>query len=216
MLDLLSEPACVSCGQQAEGDLCAECAAALRLPPKRLDVRGSILRSATSLGDYGGVVGALVRAAKFQQNPIALRLLLELVESHSQRLPHDVDQIVPVPTTIWRWMWRGAHLPEEMAHRLAARSAAPVHRALRRRWGPAQSGMAREAREENARLSFELLRPPQGRVLLVDDVVTSGASAQAAAAELLGAGARSVDVLVLASSGHPRALSRFSPRVGVS
>lgn len=200
VLDLLLPCRCVACEALCLGPgsrvWCARCAQGLPpwLWPRRALPEG--LRSAWTLGPYDGPVGAAVRRAKYGADRLALAELGErLAQAAAGRLPR-VDAVVPVPQRRWSTLTRGLWPTALLAAPVAQALAVPALHALRRRGGRAQAGLDHAARLENVRVAFEA----QGtgvpaRVLLVDDVMTTGATAQACAEELLCAGAREVHLL---------------------
>jgi ComF family protein len=118
-------------------------------------------------------------------------------------LPRDTsfDAVVPMPMH-WRRRWeRGFNQADLLASEVARRLALPVARALARRKATApQAGMSRLQRRRNVAGAFHVRRAGEisgRRLLLVDDVLTTGATAAAASAELKRAGARSVTVLTV-------------------
>ena len=112
-----------------------------------------------------------------------------------------VDALVPVPLH-WRRRWaRGFNQAEIIADQLGRALALPVRAdwLRRRRPTPPQQGLDARARAVNLRGAFELRGSPAGlRVALVDDVVTTGATATELSRLLLAAGAASVQVWCLA------------------
>jgi ComF family protein len=112
------------------------------------------------------------------------------------------DAVVPVPLH-WRRRWtRGFNQSELLAQAIARRCGAPVVNALtRRRATSAQAGLTHAARRQNVAHAFQA-RPSRRiegkRVLLIDDVMTTGATAAACARALRRAGAQSVTLLALA------------------
>lgn len=106
--------------------------------------------------------------------------------------------VVPVPTTRRRERERGYNQAALLADRVAARFDAPrVDALLRPGEAASQTDLAPAARRENVREAFTanpvVIEVVSGRhVLLIDDVLTTGATAGAAAVVLSGAGARSV------------------------
>jgi predicted amidophosphoribosyltransferase len=111
----------------------------------------------------------------------------------------EVHAIAFVPAERDRTLWRGANTAEALARALAARWDLPLLDALARSGrAPRQRGLSRVARRANVRGSFVSRRPVPPRLVLVDDVYTTGATAAAAATELRRAGARSVDVVTFA------------------
>jgi len=111
----------------------------------------------------------------------------------------SADVVCFVPGDRERGRDRG-HVPAaRLAEALAARWSIPCARLLARS-GPSkrQAGLPRAERRANVRGLFAAPHPVHGRVALVDDVYTTGATASACASELRRAGARSVEVVCLA------------------
>jgi predicted amidophosphoribosyltransferase len=109
------------------------------------------------------------------------------------------DAVAFVPPDRERRLKRGDHAAEALARELAARWELPVEPLLvRTRSGPRQRGLDHVARRRNVRGAFGAARPVSGRVLLVDDVYTTGATVNAAASALRRAGARRVEVATFA------------------
>ncbi|MCS7026669.1 MAG: ComF family protein [Bryobacteraceae bacterium] len=113
-----------------------------------------------------------------------------------------IDVIVPVPMHWWRAWRRGFNQAELLAKEVSRRAGVRMCRAVRRkRWTPPQAGLSNRARRQNVSGLFEVTKPAEIRglhVLLVDDVLTTGATASACASALKRAGARAVSVLTLA------------------
>jgi ComF family protein len=111
--------------------------------------------------------------------------------------PH-VEAVVPVPADRDRLLWRGHHPAEALADGLAAAWGVPLHRALARTGAaPRQRGLHQAERRRNVRRAFRAA-PAHGRLALVDDVYTTGATVSAAASALRRAGAREVSVVTFA------------------
>jgi ComF family protein len=146
---------------------------------------------------YDGTARRLLAAWKERGLRRLDPLLADLV-ADAVPLP-DGDVITYVPGELDRILWRGSNTAEALARELAARWDVPLVRALvRTRRVDRQRGLDRARRRTNVRGAFRAATPAAPRVILVDDVYTTGATVGAAAAELRRAGARSVDVVTLA------------------
>ena len=113
--------------------------------------------------------------------------------------PSDVAAVTFVPPARDRSLKRGHHPAERLARELAERWQLPLVASLRRT-GPAtrQRGASLAERRGNVRGAFVARAPSPPRIALVDDVYTSGATANAAASALRKAGAREVHVVTFA------------------
>ena len=113
----------------------------------------------------------------------------------------EADALVPVPLHPVRLFRRRYNQSALLALAIGRTARVPVlPDALQRvRNTPVQGSRSRAARLDNVRGAFRVCRPVQDRrVVLVDDVMTTGATVEACAAVLLRAGAAHVDVLTLA------------------
>lgn len=154
---------------------------------------------------YEGLAKQLILQIKMARLAAAIPLLAQLVlERLSQEaFLVEISIIVPVPSSLWAWMRRGFNQAEELARELARPLKRPLHpRALKRRLASdSQTRVSRETRWKNAEGSYYAgrTRRLQGKkVLLVDDVVTTGATASACARVLRRAGAAAVYVASVA------------------
>jgi len=145
---------------------------------------------------YDDRVRALVAAWKEQ----GLRELAALAADLVEELDHaDAQALAWVPPDRDRALWRGHHPAERLARDLAERWNLPALDLLRRpRSGRRQRGSSLADRRRNVRGAFEARTKAPRRILLIDDVYTSGATANAAASALRKAGARRVDVVAFA------------------
>lgn len=215
----LFPPRCLVCDEAGDAhlDLCAAChedlpdlrsacpACALPLGLADAGTRcGQCMGSTTSLTEvraaflYQWPVDALLRRFKFQADLAAGRLLSQLMAARLEERS-AAGLIVPVPLHAKRIRERGYDQAAELARPLARALGHPFRRLLRRRIATLpQSELDAEARRRNVRAAFECVAPAPDYVVLVDDVMTTGATLRAAAWALRRAGASRVDAWVCA------------------
>lgn len=115
----------------------------------------------------------------------------------------SIDLLLPVPLHIKRLRQRGFNQAQLVNKKWAAREGIPLDGFIlsRNRWTEPQTSLARAERRRNVRGAFSLRNPDKAkgqRILVVDDVFTTGATVNECARVLMKAGARWVDVLTLA------------------
>ncbi|CAB4242865.1 ComF family protein [Methylacidimicrobium sp. AP8] len=155
---------------------------------------------------YGGAVQEAILGLKYRKQIDRLPWLSDLLEigfrTYAATLPWDA--LVPVPLHPVRERSRGFNQAEELARLLGKRQGIPVRNALRRvRPTPPQAGLPSPRREHNLSGAFQPKRnfDPAGKnLLLIDDVITTGATVRESAARLRENGARTVCVLAVARS----------------
>ncbi len=184
------ESSCRRCGKACSEPLCAFC----RVHPPAYD-------AAASWTVYAGAARALLHLYKYGRvlpagDWFAARLAPLLEAAHA-------GMLVPVPLGRARLRERGFNQSEILARRLARVAALPCDPTVlvRRRETWSQSGLSREERERNVADAFRCPEPRRvagRRILLLDDVLTTGATAQACARTLKSAGAAAVHVLTIA------------------
>ena len=165
-----------------------------------------------ALWHYGFPVDALITRFKHNRQWPMGRLLAELLghglrHRFDQGLPRP-DRLLPVPMARGRLRQRGFNQAAMLACWLSVHLRIPCdeHLLLRPRETPAQQVLGAKARQRNLQEAFALAHDKglDGlHLALVDDVVTTGATAQALASLLRRAGARRVDVYCLARTAKP-------------
>ena len=150
---------------------------------------------------YEGDVRRIVHAFKFGGQSALAASLGEVLTGVWEEHGFDVDAIVPVPLTAMRRRTRGFNQALLLAREVSRASSVAVDEVLRRRrGGPPQAGSASAVeRRRNVEGAFEAGRLVAGkRLLLIDDVITTGATLDACARALIDAGASEVSALTLA------------------
>lgn len=183
MLDLLLPKVCASCDRPARDRLCEPCG---RAEAAVLHDPAPGVRWALALADYDGGHAAAVRAAKYRPDRGLAVWLGGWVAAQGAAVAVGFDWIVPVPSPWTRRALRGFSCAAIFARAVSERSGVPVAQALSLSPGARQAAQSRVGRRSNLRGRVRSVRPAPGRVLLVDDVLTTGATLGASARELLG------------------------------
>ena len=193
--------ACERCALPSAGPLCRACASVA--PP---------VWGAASVATYEGVARRLVHALKFRGHDTLVAPSGALMAAAARERGFDdrLDAVVPIPSTVRRNRERGYDPGALLAEEVARRLGRPLRALLSRvREAPPQSRVPAAERPRNVRGAFASSPRARGlRLLLVDDVMTTGATAFEAARTLRAAEASSVALLVLArtpeaGTSHP-------------
>jgi ComF family protein len=232
-LDLALPPLCPSCREPlGDGvGLCAACWSKLSFiePPycARLGIpflydAGPGLLSMEAIADppaydraraavrYDDVARALVVSYKYTDRMDLAPLMGRWMARAGRELLTDADALIPVPLH-WRRLWaRRFNQSATLAGAIAQGSGVPVlHSALKRVRATAQQvGLSKAERADNVQGAFRVPAEEKAnvagrRLVLIDDVLTSGATVDTCARALLRAGAAHVDVLVFARVVSP-------------
>ena len=202
-IEPLLPPLCRLCGTPLGAattveDRCGHCQAT----PPAFDSARAITRYRADK-DGASPVATLLRRHKYGLDQSLGRALAEFLDAAPALDPESYDVVIPVPLHRSRLRWRGFNQAALLGEALARRLNCPLDVAslARLRSTPAQTTRDRAQRARNVRRAFGVSRPARvagRRVLLVDDVMTTGATADECARVLRAAGARRIDVLTLA------------------
>ena len=226
-LDIALPTLCVACREPVAGDgVCATCWARLSFiaPPfcPRLGIPfiydpGPGMLSMEAIADppayararaavrYDDVARTLVHALKYQDRTDLAPAMGRWMARAGRELLQEADVLVPVPLH-WKRGWsRRYNQSGALARVIGRQTGVKLSSEALRRVRPTQQqiGLSRKERASNVQGAFKVAADRQSlihgrRVVLIDDVLTSGATADACARALLRAKAASVDVLVFA------------------
>jgi ComF family protein len=204
-LDLIFPPCCEGCGRVGYR-WCNRCADDLLNLPLLNESPGAVkpLQAIAATGIHEGKLQQAVHALKYNglkeiADPLATRMIAQL-----QRLNWSFDLIVPVPLHTDRQQFRGYNQSQLLAHAIGAQLVIPceVTAMTRMRNTRAQVGLNRAERRINMQKAFQgnpaLLTGK--KVLLVDDVYTTGATLGACAQSALQAGTLAVYALTVTAA----------------
>jgi predicted amidophosphoribosyltransferase len=194
----LAAPGCARCGDPG-GGAGATCEDCLHRPPAYARLRGALA--------YGGAARDLLLAFKHGRDWALARPLGTLAAATALRegLLEGCEIVVPVAAWPARLVSRGYSPPALLARVVARRAGVPWDPAcLVRVRPPGEAHASRDARWRQVRGAFAVRHPERvagRRVLVVDDVAATGATADDVARALRQAGAAAVDVVAVARSG---------------
>lgn len=226
--DLVLPPTCLACRKPvgAAGGLCPACWTGMgfierpyceKLGTPFVSDMGAGILSPEAIADppaydraraaarFGEVARELVHLLKYGDRLDLAPSLGGWMKRAGRELLDDADALLPVPLH-WSRLWRRRfNQSAVLAQTIAKMSGVPVMDdvLLRTRATPPQVGLARKARAENVQGAFAVAPGARSRIkgkklIVIDDVLTSGATADACARALRRAGASRIDMLVLA------------------
>jgi len=198
-------PTCEADLPQLRGPRCRRCGERLSDPSLDVCLRcGTTVRAVDrfeALGPYNGTWGELVRLLKFEKEPAVGRFLAARMAAHlmASSIAGSFDLITFIPMSPADQRARGFNQAELLARGIGRRLRRPVHRTLKKvRRTPPQSRLAARERRANLQGAFRLVRYGAERVLLIDDIGTTGSTAEECARALKQGGYASVVVLTVA------------------
>jgi ComF family protein len=202
-LDFLTAPMCTCCGlpfaySSGEEALCGACA---QTPPPFDRARAALVYNSGSAG--------LVLALKHGDRTGLARIMAGMMARAAAPMLEERPILVPVPLHVRRLRERRFNQAALLARMLARSMNLPVFTTAlaRLRDTPMSRGMSRRQRAQNVRGAIRVRSGAEARIkgahiLLVDDVMTTGATAEACARALRRAGARRIDIVTFARVTH--------------
>ena len=183
----LEPPFCIKCGEPApaiEG-LCGLC------------IKGEhIFDFARSALLFTQTLREIIHHLKYSDRVSLAKPLGEILKQCLHREAFAGEFIIPVPLHRSRQRERGFNQAELIANQLGLPVAPGILK--RRKNTPSQTGLSRNERKRNLASAFEVTREVKGRVIVVDDVYTTGSTMNEIARTLKRAGAERVEVLTVA------------------
>lgn len=202
LLGLLFPDRCAGCG--TVGTLfCPTCHTALRTNTAYPHA-STLIEAQIAVYIFEGTLREAIHHFKYKPMRRMADPLGALLATYATAHPIPADAVVPVPLHPHRLRERGFNQSELLAQPVAGAYSLPLLATglARRRDTAHQMKLDAKTRQENVRGAFvwQHPTPPPPRVLLIDDVLTTGATVRACAEALRAAGTREVRVLALATS----------------
>ncbi len=207
ILDFVFPPRCAACRSRG-ALLCASCCAACRPVPDTANqdqhrrLASPFLASTAGAYIFEGPVREAIHLLKYHRRVRIAVPLGDLLARYLAANPLVVDAIVPVPLHPDRLQMRGYNQAALLGRRLAQQIDVPLldRQVVRVRHTAQQADLNRVERRANVHAAFawQSERRPPPRILVLDDVLTTGATVAAVAQALHAAGAQTVHALALA------------------
>jgi len=193
--------ACKAQVQRYTEPWCARCGTPVSFGRCRCDELPAEIAQFRAVGPYDGWLRAAILALKYGEETARARPLAELIAPLLNTL-EPWDWLVPVPLHAKRQRDRGFNQSELLASEMALDKGKIVTALIRRtRSTPHQVGLNAAARRVNVKGAFAVVDPSvvvQKRIVLIDDVMTTGSTLQQCAVVLLNSGAAQVSAVTLA------------------
>lgn len=202
-LTFITDPYCKCCGNPFEisqtDDDETTCVVCLKTPPTYDQARAALV--------YNDNSRRLIVPFKHSDRTSILPILVKMLKQSGNNILQEADLYIPVPLHWQRLLKRRYNQAALLCTELGKTYDKPVlTNTLRRvKSTPPQAGLSRKQRQKNVRTAFHVKHPEtiSGKhVLLIDDVITTGATVEACAKALKKAGAKRVSVLTVARVNH--------------
>jgi ComF family protein len=205
ILDILAPRSCVFCGVASEADeknICNACYADLPWNEPAISSRPGIFECSAAMLRYSYPVDVAIKKFKFGRKLYYGPAFAEVLCAANSFLPKDIDAVLPVPLHWRRKAFRGFNQAMELAMPVARMLGVPIVRGVqRKRATPFQSGLDARERSRNLRRAFSVSGViPHTHVLIIDDVVTTGATTIQLARALRKSYVKNISVLAIAKA----------------
>ena len=203
-IEWLGDGGCVTCGLPLEGTDVETCAACLARPPRIARTRAAVA--------YGDISRTLALRLKYSRKVAIAKTMARYMRPFAEALPENA-LLIPVPLHRSRLWFRGFNQAVLVASELSSLVGVPLERNLLRRVKRTVplKGLGPRQRKEQVRGAFQVGDPRavDGRVaVLIDDVLTTGSTAEACAKALTKAGASRVELICWARVVRPTQFMR--------
>ena len=215
LVNLIFPPVCALCDTRlstAESQLCQRCLSRLEPinhPHEKFSITGDIhIRTAWALFAFTPDLQSLIHQLKYQGRRKQILRILNYHRAYIQdTLTPAYDAIVPIPLHPLKLRERGYNQVDDMAKWVGQLKACPVQTSWVRRirHTSTQTKLNAQERQTNMASAFEVYKTAGlegAHILLVDDVLTTGATSNEVARILVQNGARQVDLLTLSTPPH--------------
>jgi ComF family protein len=218
-IDLFFPPRCVQCHSVGQpicpqcfpliqwigAPFCSICGQPLGTAGVHTCIDTRLLRRIQSAAVFSGPMRRSIHALKYYSDRSLAHYLVDISFSHFSSHSWEADLILPVPLGSQREAQRGYNQSFLLAEALSLKTCIPLDAKCisRRRETRSQVGLSLEERKQNVENAFSASSVKSKKVLLVDDVCTTGATLQSCASSLVSAGAESVAALTLARAILP-------------
>jgi ComF family protein len=222
LLDLIFPPCCVSCkalGQRLcdscaggiswiDTNICTKCGLPLTINTSHCCIDPADLRFVRSAAVFSGAMRKALHAMKYYSDRSLAEQLVCRAHHHWNPPSWDFDALMPVPLGRQRQQTRGYNQSHLLAVALSRLVGIPVDTKslIRVRETQSQVGLSIQARKENTDNAFRAFSVHHRKVLLVDDVCTTGATLQSCAEALTQAGSAGVGAITIARAVLPAVL----------
>ena len=221
--DYLLPPTCILCGnpgfdsqdicQPCFNDLqknihcCYRCAVIFETPNPKPQLCGHCLSQSPTFDEthapfiHQSIIRYLIASLKFNKQYKNARLLGYMLATHLEKTSEMPELIIPVPLHSQRYKERGFNQTIEIAKTVSKRLNIPIDTksCIRSRNTPHQTNLSAKQRNKNIKNAFQLTKPVKARnIAILDDVMTTGSTANELAKVLKKAGATRVDIWVCA------------------